>query len=222
MIPVVINNRNWLTTTKNMVEHLLELGYTNIHILDNASTYPPLLEYYNSLADNLHVTVHYMGQNIGHQALWKYGILNMFKNHQYIAYTDSDIELNPDTPTGFIETLVTLAKDYRAEKAGLAIQYLDIPHNKGNDASRRIEERYWTKQLPHPKYEVYDAYIDTTFAVVKTDSTYAWSHKAVRVAGDFTCRHTPWYIDWNNLKEEQQYYFDHADTKFCSYKKLMQ
>ena len=86
------------------------------------------------------------------------------------------------------------------------------------------EERYWVNRLSHVNHnlEVYDAYIDTTFAVVKPDSTYSWAHKAIRVAGDFTCNHKPWYMNWYAPTEEQQYYIDNADSKFCSYKRLMQ
>jgi hypothetical protein len=216
-IPIVINNRNRLTPVIKMIDHLNRLGYSRIFILDNDSTYPPLLEWYKTCK----AQVQYIGENMGHQALWKHGILNMFKKHPFIVYTDSDIELNPNTPEGFIETLIILAKDYRAEKAGLAIHYQDIPPSLGNDRSRLIEERYWKKRLAHPHYEVYDAYIDTTFAVVKSASTYSWAHKAVRVAGEFTCRHTPWYLDYNNLNQEEQYYIDNANEKFCSYKRLM-
>lgn len=216
-IPIVINNRNRLTPIRNMIDHLNRLGYRKIFILDNDSTYPPLLEWYKTCK----AQVEYLGKNIGHQALWKCGILNMFKKYPYIVYTDSDIELNEHTPEGFIEILIMLAKDFRAEKAGLAIHYDDIPQSLANDRTRQIEERYWQKRLPYTNYEVYDAYIDTTFGVVKTASTYSWAHKAIRVAGDFTCRHTPWYLDYNNLNEEEQYYLNHADPKFCSYKQLM-
>ena len=38
MIPIVINNRNRLTTTEKLVKDLMWLGYDNIHIIDNGST----------------------------------------------------------------------------------------------------------------------------------------------------------------------------------------
>lgn len=43
-LTVVINNRNRLSTTKKMVADLLKRGTTNIIIIDNESTYIPLLE----------------------------------------------------------------------------------------------------------------------------------------------------------------------------------
>jgi glycosyltransferase involved in cell wall biosynthesis len=52
MLPfaVIINNRNRLTTTKNMVEHLLRLNPNQeIIILDNESTYQPLIDWYKTI-----------------------------------------------------------------------------------------------------------------------------------------------------------------------------
>lgn len=38
-IPIIINNFNRLTTLRLLTETLTACGYTNIYILDNASTY---------------------------------------------------------------------------------------------------------------------------------------------------------------------------------------
>lgn len=45
-IPIIINNYNRLTMLKKLIDSLTSRGYTNIVILDNQSTYPPLLEWY--------------------------------------------------------------------------------------------------------------------------------------------------------------------------------
>ena len=46
-IPVIINNRNLFTWPKAMVERIKEYdGVGEIIIVDNDSTYPPLLEWY--------------------------------------------------------------------------------------------------------------------------------------------------------------------------------
>jgi glycosyltransferase involved in cell wall biosynthesis len=88
MIKVVINNRNRLTTTKNMVEKLLVLNpLLDIIILDNGSTYPPLLEWYKTI----HCQKYFL-ENQGHLALWSIGLDK--KLGDYFVYTDSDIILN--------------------------------------------------------------------------------------------------------------------------------
>lgn len=217
MIPIVINNRNRLTMLKGLIDSLVERGYTNIHILDNQSTYEPLLDYYKECP----YTIHYLPDNMGQAALWVSGTIRQFKKLPYIVYTDSDIELNPNTPKGFIEQLARLIPLYNVSKAGLAIEYRDLPDTPANRQSVKIEERYWGHRLLHPLLEVYKTYIDTTFAVIKTDITYSWKHPAVRVAGDYLCRHLPWYLDYNNLNEEEQFYLTQADSRYCSNKKLM-
>ena len=46
-IPVIINNRNLLTWPKAMVRDLSKWeGIGDIYIVDNGSTYEPLLEWY--------------------------------------------------------------------------------------------------------------------------------------------------------------------------------
>mgnify|MGYP002241251986 FL=1 len=66
-IPIIINNFNRLTTLRLLTETLTACGYTNIYILDNASTYPPLLEYYKTCP----FTVFHLNQNLGFKALWE-------------------------------------------------------------------------------------------------------------------------------------------------------
>lgn len=66
-IPIIINNFNRLTTLCLLIEALEKRGYSNIYIIDNASTYPPLLEYYNKCP----YTVFRLTENLGFKALWK-------------------------------------------------------------------------------------------------------------------------------------------------------
>ena len=48
-IPIFINARDRLGVMKKLIDWLLNAGYRNLIILDNNSTYPPLLEYYSAL-----------------------------------------------------------------------------------------------------------------------------------------------------------------------------
>jgi len=67
-IKVVINNRNRLTTTKNLVEHLLRLNpEEKIIIIDNKSTYQPLLDWYKQVENKVRVIYE---DNHGHLAVW--------------------------------------------------------------------------------------------------------------------------------------------------------
>jgi hypothetical protein len=214
MIPVVINNFNRLCTTRKLVNDLIRLGVTDIRILDNDSTYPALLDWYK----NCGADVVYLNRNIGSRALWDTGYVRTFRQNEFIAYTDSDIELDPNTPADILEVLTGLIRELRVPKAGLALRIDDLPDNKFTEELIRHEKQFWVKRLPH-NLEVYNSILDTTFAVFRPREGFTYT--AVRVAGEYTCRHRPWYADWDNLPEEEQYVLDHSDIKISTYKQKL-
>lgn len=212
-IPVILLNFNRLATTEKLVDQLLLLGYNNLYILDLGSTYSPLLDYYN-ICKSFTVIPY---SNRGHKALWEDGLLReQFKQYPWIVVSDSDIELGSGTPRGFIEDMICTAKDFRVDKCGLAIEYLDITNLYLKNIIEPIESRYWQQKLPHITNQVYVAPTDTTFCVVRPELPF--TYRGVRLAGEYTCKHMDWYQDWNKLTEEQQYYIDHADEKIATTK----
>ncbi|MCJ7820714.1 MAG: hypothetical protein MUP53_05890 [Bacteroidales bacterium] len=73
-IPIIINNFNRLESMKLLISALEDRGYMNIYIIDNLSTYPPLLEFYKSCP----YTVFRLEKNIGSNAFWLSGICKHF------------------------------------------------------------------------------------------------------------------------------------------------
>ena len=55
--PIYINSYNQLATLRHMVDTLTRFGYRRLTVLDNNSTWAPLLRYYDSL-DGSAVSVH--------------------------------------------------------------------------------------------------------------------------------------------------------------------
>jgi hypothetical protein len=203
--PIILINRDRLSTTEKLIDHLLLLGYTNLYILDMDSSYPPLLEWYK---DNKNFTL-IQHENTGHKTLWERNILrNLFADNEWVAVTDSDIELSIDTPKGFIEQMITVAKDFRIDKVGLAITYGDITNSVLKKIVQPIESQYWIHRLQHKRHDVYHAPVDTTFCIVRPKLPFTYT--ALRVA-DWPIKHIPWYENWSNLNEEQQYYMTYAD-----------
>lgn len=205
MIPIVIVNYNRVTTTKNLVEQLISLGYNDIHILDNSSTFGPLLDWYRMAERRGEITVHRLDRNYIQNAIYDCPARQNFLKYEWIAYTDSDLELNSKTPRGFVEHLIDIAKKYNVNKVGLALKIDDLPDTPYGIINREWEERFWLKPLGE---DIYDAPIDSTFAVIKPPL--AMQYEAIRVAGDYTCIHKPWYLDWSTLDEEELYYLDTA------------
>lgn len=205
MIPVIINNRNRLTTTKNMVDKLLSLDQdTKIHILDNASTYPPLLAWYESLTTDKkyeNTLVHKM-ENHGHLALWSSGFYKQLG--EFFIYTDSDIILNDNFPPYYAIVMRNLIEVSEINKIGLALRIDDLPdHYLFKHQVIRNEIRWWLNHY-NSSPNIYYADTDTTFAMYRNtgDNTY----KSLRIAGDFTAKHAPWYHNLDQLDEEETYY----------------
>lgn len=214
-IPIVINNYNRHKMLKSLIWQLRNLGYNNITVLDNRSTYLPLRDYYRHLVDSGRAKVWVLDKNYGHKSLWASGLINQFKDYEYIVYTDPDLELNPNTPKNFIDNLIKVSKEYKFDKVGLSIKIDDLPNNFMGNKIRQTEAIYWVRKLYHRTLELYQGMIDTTFCIIKPENPF--QYPAIRIAGDYTCRHLPWYIDYTNLDKEEQYLIDNNDPNISTY-----
>ena len=103
------------------------LGYTNIVIIDNKSTYPPLLDYYNTIAPK--IKIEYMQENFGHDVFFKNKNLQDKYGKGYYALTDPDIILNKNLPGDFLLGLLKqLDQNFKeVSKVGFALDISDIP-----------------------------------------------------------------------------------------------
>ena len=202
-IPIIINNFNRLTTSKQLIEALTSRGYTNIYIIDNASTYPPLLDYYKTCP----FTVFKLSQNLGFKALWKSSLRKRFCNDYYI-YTDSDVVPCSYCPQDFIDYFLKELKKYPlARKVGFSLRIDNIPDTYAHkDKVIKQEKKYYES----PKGELYRAPIDTTFALYRprVGLSRSRSVEAYRTAYPYQAEHLPWYCDSAHLSEEEQYYIN--------------
>jgi FkbM family methyltransferase len=110
--------------------------------------------------------------------------------------TDADLDLNINLPVDFLEQLQTLAKTYKNGKVGLALDisdphlfYSDTEYSSGKSIVDQ-ELQFWTKPLSK---DVYQADVDTTFALHTKYYEVSYRNPSIRVAGCFTARHLPWY-----------------------------
>jgi len=207
-IPIIINNRNRITSLIQLIKYLEKRGYKNIYIIDNNSSYPPLLEYYKKCPYH----IYRLSKNIGYLALWKTDIYKKFIKDYYV-YTDSDVVPIDECPEDFMNVFLQILKKYIfAEKVGFSLKIDDLPDSFSNkDAVIKWEDQFYRKKI---NKLMYFAPIDTTFALyrpfIKKDVKH--SYETYRTAYPFTARHLPWYIDSSNLNEEEQYYNDHSTT----------
>ena len=117
-IPVIINNRNFLTWPKAMVERIKEYdGVGEIIIVDNNSTYPPLLEWY---ATNP-CRIERLNDNLGMGAPWVSEVVKKLNGVPYVL-TDPDMGLE-DTPDDTLLYLFDKLNSLQLDKVGLGLDW---------------------------------------------------------------------------------------------------
>ncbi|HXF79604.1 MAG TPA: glycosyltransferase [Usitatibacter sp.] len=211
-VTVVINNRDLLSWPRAMVGAIEKFeGLGEIVIVDNGSTYEPLLDWYASIP---HTVVRL--PNIGHTAPWSDEARTHIKTRFYVV-SDPDMGLE-ETPRDCLRHLqACLARYQRAYKIGLGLRIDDVPPQSPFYAHvNRLERGYW--QLPLFDGGVRPAPVDTTFALYDKKLLHRYVVGGGRTDHPYTARHLPWSVVEPDA--EFRYYLEHADPTFSGYKKL--
>ena len=213
-IPIIINNRNYLTWPKAMVETIKtfdEVG--EIIIIDNGSTYPPLLEWYKTNPCTI-VKI----DNTGHKAPWSTGIVSNLKA-DYFVVTDPDLGLDR-VP----KDVLTFLRQKLINNPGLGKVGLQLDSNIPSDSPwvehmEVYEKSRWAKSRVSSKDpDVYiDVAVDTTFALYNRKTTTHWIGGG-SVKAPYIANHFPWEISNHDRvnNSEFQYYLQNAN-KSSSY-----
>jgi hypothetical protein len=186
-----------------MVEYLHGVHGAVPIIIDNDSTYPPLLEWYESCG----VEVIRLQENRGSQAAWNLPG-DLARGDRYYVVTDSDLDLS-NVPADVLLHLQSGLVQYPTRmKAGLSLEIADLP--PVSDLSVKVaawERKFWQRRM---NSQWWDGAIDTTFAMYRSGtgwgSTDPWT--AIRADRPYTARHIPWYAPTD---EEELYYKQHAN-----------
>ena len=212
-IPIIINNFNRLTYLRQLIAWFEKAGLKNIHVIDNASTYPPLLDYYHSLRYN----VYRLDKNVGHEALWRTHVYQRFR-HDYYVYTDSDVLPVEECPYNILDYYLQLFELYpEFTKLGVGLEIGDLPdHNPRKQEVIEWEQKFWETEIAPGLYK---ARIDTTFALYRPDTMYQQWETTLRTGFPYMARHLPWYENPDNLSDEDRFFNEHA-TEVSSWRKL--
>ena len=203
--PVFINCRDRLDCLQKLVGWLLAAGHRKIYLIDNASTYPPLLAYYQEITKDPRVTLIQLSQNFGHQALWRTGLLRQLDVRTPYVYTDPDVLPIEDCPKGLVPRLYQILRRYPfVNKVGTGIQRNDLPPF----ARAYAKVPYYNVPIEEG---LYFAACDTTFALYPPVVQHYTISFALLTQGRLLVRHLPWYLDPHHLPEDEAYYIAHAD-----------
>lgn len=212
-IPVVVICWNNLSFIKNFVEQFK--NYPNpLLLLDNNSNYPPIFDYYEQIQKENpdKVKVMLLEKNYGHEV---YKTLHDQLPDIYIL-SDPDLQINPYMPQNFAEILGQLSEKYHSYKVGAALdisdhdKFIQCDNYTKNQSIYEWESQFWKRIVPNDTYELYNADVDTTFCLVNRN--YEDNGNNLRIAGDFTMKHLPWYKDYikdNTPNDELEHWKSH-------------
>jgi len=207
-IPIVVIAYNNLFFVRNFIEQLKKFK-NPIILIDNNSTYPPLLEYYRAIKEELgsKIDIRLLNYNYGS------GVYMTLKETlpPIFILSDPDLELNPRMPANFSEIMLDLSNKYGAYKIAAALdisekdKLLQCNNYAGGKTIYDWETQYWKLRIPDSQYELYKAGHpqDTTFCLINRNFPV---ENKIRVAGDFTAKHLPWYKNFikDHISEEEQ------------------
>lgn len=206
-VPIFIISFNRPRYLSLLIDWLERYGFSNIIIIDNASTYPPLLEY---LARSPH-QVHRLPENLGHLALWRSGKFDEVINNEIFVLSDCDVLPEPDCPNDFMEVFrdILIATE-NVTKVGFSLRIDDLPDHYALRSKVVAHESSFWREVREDGH--YCADIDTTFALYRprvSPSDPHW-YRAVRTSPPYTARHLPWYENSYKLDKEEIFYRTHA------------
>lgn len=202
-IPIIICNFNRLEYLRETLKSLMNKGYNNLYVLDNKSTYQPLLEFYEK---DCPCPVLRLNENYGHKALWDSGAVKDF-DKDFFVYTDPDLVFKDDCPEDIVLFMLNVLKRHpRVDKIAASLEISDIPEEYPlKEKVLQNEQRFFEKM----KYGCYVADVDTTFAMYYPFSSAAFHEEdfTLRTPRPYMMKHLPWYRVGES--EEDRYYVEH-------------
>ena len=205
-LPIYIINFNRLSYLKLMISTLEKYGLHNIHIIDNVSTYPPMVKYLKKTP----YKVHYMQKNYGHMVFFWADEFKSIRENEYYVLTDPDVIAIEDCPADFMDYFYYLLQQYpQFNKVGFSLKTDDVNGtSEARDLLQKWERQFYKKRLNKLKPYLYASSIDTTFAMYRPQKEWKSKdfYKAIRTGFPYTARHLPWYKDLHNPDEEDKFY----------------
>lgn len=222
-IPILIICYNNYKYVKNTLEQILKINkeyYKNIQIVNNNSNCKDTINFLK----NVDVNVIHNDNN----GPW---INNEINIHIYetlpdkYILTDPDLELNQHIPTNFIEVLSELSDKYGTSKIGLALDISDFEKMYETTYHRdqtiyNWEKEFWKNKINDSDYELYTAGVDTTFCLINKKHIYNFDN-VIRVAGNFTSKHLPWYKENKIYNIYENYILNSKTPEFSTISKLI-
>ncbi len=204
--PVFIPVRDRLTPLRSLLAWLEAADQQDIWLIDNMSTYPPLLEF---LEATPHRVVR-LDHNLGHRSPFLSGTVQRHAHGRYFVVSDPDVVPDGCCPLDALDHFRHLFDRHPdIEKVGFGLRIDDLPHHY----ALRADVLEWERQFWLDEVEpgVFRADIDSTFALYRPLGRRHEGSRSLRTGAPYVARHLPWYVDSGALGDEDRYYRAHAD-----------
>lgn len=209
-VTVIINNRDLLDWPRRMVERLERMpGVAEIVILDNGSTYRPLLAWYRTIAHRVEFL-----DNLGHMAPWTSGVLDTIGHDLYVV-TDPDLDISMLPDDTIVHLAGLLQRHPQLGKIGLSLVTDGVP--PASPYYQHVTQREHIGQTRTTGPEGLIAMpVDTTFAIHDRRVLREYRVGGMRTPAPYQARHEPWHVV--TPEGDFAYYLDHVEGRSSSYR----
>jgi hypothetical protein len=213
-VPLYIPTFNNPTYTFNFINQVAGLNFSKIIIMDNNSTYPPMIKLLNELESKYEVIR--LDENLGPHLI--------LRNPEYykslpdiFALSDPDVEFPKVLPSDFQDLLIKIGIKHRVGKVGFAIEvpseneFLELIVNLDGKLRNmhEWEQQFWENEIDRTSSgdPIYLTTLDTQFAIYNKDYFNPEErYKALRIGGNYTSKHLGFYKKSIVPKEESDFY----------------
>ncbi len=213
-VPLYIPTFNNPTYTSNFINQAAELNFSKIIIMDNNSTYPPMISLLKELESRFEVIR--LDDNLGPHLI--------LRNPEYykslpdiFALSDPDVEFPKELPFDFQDLLIEIGNKHRVGKVGFAIEvpneneFLELIVNLDGKLRNMCEweQQFWENEIDRTSAgdPIYLTTLDTQFAIYnKQYFSPEERYKALRIGGRYTSKHLGFYKKSIVPKEESDFY----------------
>jgi len=174
-LPVFIICRDKVEHLKQLTSWLKKNNFNNIYLLDNDSSYKPLLDFYEQTEHR----VIYLGRNSGAASPWLHGVVQKLASDSFYIVSDPDVIPVNACPSDWVEHLYALLIKYpQYTKVGFSLKIDDIPpHYMFQKEVIKWESQFFEKEI---EPSVYEAAVDTTFALYRPNTSRNNTIKSLR------------------------------------------
>jgi len=221
-IPFVIVNRDRLTDLKVLLNWIYNVNTVPVKviIIDNCTTYKPLIEYYIQLRkDHPELTIAYTQFNAGTRIIEQFQFVGGLP---YYIYTDSDVVPDESCPRDVISKLIDLSNKYpKVHKIGLTLRTDDLPSDfPFRDEVIKIEQPNHSNKTPDG--DAYNAEVRSSFAIYKRGfSNFRNITKNLRTVEPLCARHLFWYYTLDSIPPDIFYYITRCTNESYMGKKFL-